>query len=339
MLVSFIIPAYNAEKYISQCIDEILCINRDDYEILIINDGSTDKTKQVVKSLIKKSNKIKLINQLNLGVSASRNRGMAESCGKYIFFADADDIIEPMHVAEVMEFLDTSQNDYDMIIGNYYDVDINNNIIKSYSLFDKIIDDKSKLDMIFLGDFLLNVCWGKFLKRTIITENNITFDYTMKYGEDTIFIGNFLCHINKFKCINKYLYRYRQFSDNTANTLRSKLTCRYMDETEKLIKNKRKYLNSCEKQKELETAFINYYARHLSATVNLALKERNSLTAETKSISEYLDRSQMRFILDNVNMNYGIKRYIVSQVYRTIPCRIIYIMLKHIWLSINNKLF
>lgn len=335
MLVSFIIPAYNAEKYISECIDKILCINRDDYEIVVINDGSSDKTKQVVESLTKKSNKIKLINQPNSGVSVSRNKGVSESNGKYIFFVDADDVIEPIQVTETMYFLDNDENDYDLILGNYYDVDINNNIIESYNLFYKISDDKARLDMVFLGDFLLNVCWGKFLKRTIITENNITFDYTMKYGEDTIFIGDFLCHINKFKCMDKYLYRYRQFPNNTVNTLRSQLTDRYMDETEKLIKNKREYLDSCSGKKELETVFINYYARHLSATVNLAIKEWNGLISETKSINKYLDRSEMRFILKNVDINYGIKRYIVSQVYKRIIFRNIFIMIKYIAVSLK----
>lgn len=337
MLVSFIIPAYNSEKYINECIDKILCINRNDYEIVVINDGSYDNTKQVVEALCKKSNKIRLINQSNSGVSTSRNRGISEAGGKYIFFADADDMIEPEPVNEVMKFLDTEENYYDLILGNYYDVDTNNNIVETYDLFNKILDDKAKLDMIFLGDFLLNVCWGKFLKRSIITENDITFDYTMKYGEDTVFIGKFLCHINKFKCTNKYLYRYRQFPNNTVNTLRSKITDRYMDETEKLIKNKREYLHSCSGKKELKTVFINYYARHISASVNLALKERNSLTAEIKSINQYLDRPEMRFILSNVNMNYGIKRYIVSQVYSKTLFRVIYITLKHVWLSIKSK--
>lgn len=338
MLVSFIIPAYNSEKYINECIDKILCINRNDYEIVVINDGSYDNTKKVVEVLDKKSNKIRLINQSNSGVSASRNKGISEACGKYIFFVDADDIIESIQVTEVMEILDTSEKDYDLVIGNYYDVDTNNNIVEAYDLFNKILDDKARLDMIFLGDFLLNVCWGKFLKRSIITENNITFDYTMKYGEDTVFIGEFLCNINKFKCTNKYLYRYRQFSNNTVNTLRSKITDRYMDETEKLIKNKRIYLHLCSGKKELETVFINYYARHLSASVNLALKERNSLAAEIKSINQYLDRPEMKFILCNVNMNYGIKRYIVSQVYSKTLFRVIYVILKHICLSIKSNL-
>lgn len=335
MLVSFIIPAYNVEKYISECIDKILCINRDNYEILVINDGSTDSTKQAVELLITNSDKIKLINQVNSGVSVSRNKGMSEASGEYVFFVDADDMIQPQYVADVMDFLEAASDNYDLILGNYYDVDINNNIIKSYDLSEKISDNKAGLDMIFLGDYLLNVCWGKFLKRSIIIDNNISFDYTMKYGEDTIFMGDFLCNINTFKCTNKYLYRYRQFSDNTVNTLRSKLTDRYMDETEKLIKNKRNYLSFCGGKNELKTVFINYYAVHLSATINLVLKEKNNLITEIKAINKYLNRDQMRFILYNVNIKYGIKRYIVSQVYRIGVFRNIYIIIKHISLELK----
>jgi len=327
MLVSFIIPIYNAENYICKCLDSVLAIARNDYEILIINDGSIDHTEEILSSYIKISDKIRVINQKNSGVSAARNNGVKHALGTYIFFIDADDVIEPSNVSYIMGTFD-DKNPYDLILGNYCDIRKDDAVIKEYNLYNKIHNKRVLLDKVYLGDFLLNICWGKFLNKKIIIENQILFDSTMKYGEDTVFMGSFLAKTVSFKCFEKQIYYYRQFLDNTVNTLRSKLTKRYLDETEKIIAAKREYLRIRGEDENLKKEFIIYYSRHLSATVNLVLKENNPIKEDIKDINSYLTRAQMKYLLEDYKMSYGVRRYFVCIIYKLKLTRMLYIMIK-----------
>lgn len=94
MDLSIIIPVYNVELYIERCINSITSQNIIDYEIICINDGSTDRSLEVLYSLQKNNPKIKVFNQQNCGLSATRNRGIELSGGKYILFVDSDDYLE-----------------------------------------------------------------------------------------------------------------------------------------------------------------------------------------------------------------------------------------------------
>jgi len=329
MLVSFIIPAYNAEDYIRKCLDSVLAIPRNDYEILIINDGSTDQTEKILVSYMKTCDKIRLINQKNSGVSASRNKGVKEAFGRYVFFIDADDKIETLNVSEIMGKIE-DDNCYDLIIGNYSDIGKDDSVIKEYDLYNQIQNKRELLDKVYLGDFLLNVCWGKFLKRELIIENLLFFDSTMKYGEDTVFMGKFLINVASFKCFEKQIYCYRQFPNNTVNTLRTKLTTRYLDETEKIINEKREYLRIRNVEENIQKEFITYYTRHLSATVNLVLKEHNSIKDDIKNINTYLSRPQMKYLLKDYKVSYGLKRYFICVLFKFRLTKIVYIIVKKI---------
>lgn len=97
MAVSIIIPAYNSEKYIAAAIQSVLTQTRDDWDLIIVNDGSTDQTGTIAETFAAKDNRIRVVHQANAGVSAARNRGFAESRAdyKYCMFFDSDDVLEP----------------------------------------------------------------------------------------------------------------------------------------------------------------------------------------------------------------------------------------------------
>ena len=91
---SIIIPVYNSQKYFSNCLKSVISQNFSNYEIIIIDDASKDKSKKIYKSYSKNSSKIKIVkNKKNLGVSISRNKGIKKSSGKYIIFLDSDDVL------------------------------------------------------------------------------------------------------------------------------------------------------------------------------------------------------------------------------------------------------
>ena len=90
-MISVVIPVYNGEEYVKRCIDSVLSQTYTDYEMIVVNDGSTDSSEQIIKGI--KSDKIKYIYQKNKGAAAARNRGISEAKGEYLFFLDSDDAI------------------------------------------------------------------------------------------------------------------------------------------------------------------------------------------------------------------------------------------------------
>ena len=94
-LVSVIVPVYNVEKYLEECLDSIINQTLEDIEIICVNDGSTDNSLKILKKYAKKDNRIKIINQKNCGLGCARNSGLNQSQGDYIFFLDSDDYLNP----------------------------------------------------------------------------------------------------------------------------------------------------------------------------------------------------------------------------------------------------
>ncbi|WP_441002131.1 glycosyltransferase family 2 protein [Pseudocolwellia agarivorans] len=115
---SIIIPAYNAEEYIERCLNSVFDQNFDDYELIIVNDGSTDKTKELIESLKHCNKAIKLVNQDNAGVSVARNKGLSLATGKYILFLDSDDWVLPGYLLFLNEEFNLHSHD-GIILAHY----------------------------------------------------------------------------------------------------------------------------------------------------------------------------------------------------------------------------
>ena len=105
MKLSIIIPAYNTEKYIKQCIDSVINIRNIENEIIVVNDGSTDRTKDILKEYTENNDRIKVITQENQGASAARNTGIKASKGDYIYFLDSDDWIDTVSFEKIIKEL------------------------------------------------------------------------------------------------------------------------------------------------------------------------------------------------------------------------------------------
>jgi len=178
-MVTIVTPAYNASKYISETIESVLNQSYDNWEMLIVNDGSTDNTKEIVESFSDK--RIKLINQSNQGVSVARNKALDEAKGEYITFLDADDILPKKSLEVRVKFLEENL-DVDLVDG--YAVAVSSDlkdIIREHKptyrgkLFPQII----KLD----GSVYLT-CYYMFRKNKL---GNIRFKKGMTHSEDVLF--------------------------------------------------------------------------------------------------------------------------------------------------------
>lgn len=220
--LSFVIPAYNIEEYIEECVDSLirLPINNDEYEIIIVNDGSEDGTLSKCLELQNKYNNINLINNSNNGVSYSRNCGIDAARGNYICFVDGDDfhvnngIINILNLCE-KEDIDIGRGKYYIYKDNEY-IKNNNNDCKFYNT--PISGEEFLYNTIKYKENEV-VPWLGLFKRIFIINNNLYFDTNISYEEDQIhFLKSLLVNGSKVIQTNDYFYAYRYRSSSATKT-------------------------------------------------------------------------------------------------------------------------
>lgn len=185
--LSVIIPAFNAEAYISRCLNSILVQEVDEscLEVLIINDGSKDKTEEIVLEYTQKYSNFFLYNKENEGVSCARNMGVNLAKGEYILFVDADDELYQGALRLIYDFL--SRNDVDMVVTNQVDLCNSREFRrKKPSIQERVI--YSGIDAFEKGYLRYNA-GGSICSRKFILDNGLQFPPHIKNGEDTIFFG------------------------------------------------------------------------------------------------------------------------------------------------------
>lgn len=205
--ISIIIPFYNAEKYLRQCLDSIISQTYDNWECLLINDGSTDSSDMICQEFVDQDERFKLYNNTNHGVSYSRNYGIAMALGEWVFFLDADDWMECDLFEKYLRYID----EVDMICGGFTEFGFSDNqfCIKT----DVMIKDKSSIVEYDSPQIpikkLLIYCWGKLFRKSVISHYNIQFREDLKLAEDFIFVTNYLCCTQKIAIISYNGIHYR----------------------------------------------------------------------------------------------------------------------------------
>lgn len=188
--ISIILPVYNVEKYIAKSIESIQNQSFKDFELLVVIDGSPDKSKEIALEYAKYDNRIHILEKNNGGLSDARNYGLDRSQGEYIYFIDSDDWIESNLLEENITILE--KNKLDFIIFGYFqdDTDTNENLIKRIKKIPKPAiwkkgDTSLKLDESTLG--LLGYAWNKIYKREYLEENKLRFIKGISLVEDILF--------------------------------------------------------------------------------------------------------------------------------------------------------
>ncbi len=202
-LVSIIIPAYNAEKSISKICTSVLDQNYKNIEIIIVNDGSQDKTSKTAKKLKAKDSRVTLISQKNSGVSGARNTGIKNAKGDFIFFFDADDNITPSMISDMVNL---AQNHEDTLIVCGRRLSDGSIRIPKEKTFSS--SDKTQVLREILRNDILYSPWNKIYSAKIIQEHNISFDKSLRYGEDLAFNLDYLKHVGKIKFVAEPYYLY-----------------------------------------------------------------------------------------------------------------------------------
>ncbi|PFJ08222.1 glycosyl transferase family 2 [Bacillus cereus] len=222
--VSVIIPVYNAEKYITQCIESLLSQTLQECEFIFVNDGSKDTSRQILERYQKLDNRIKLVNQKNQGVSTARNEGLQIAIGEYIGFVDADDYIEP----DMYEILYNSakQSNCDAVISNFKWEIRGHKIITKYSFPVDIVlkTDFIEQDLLpyFLKEDNLNTVCNKVYRNNLIREKNVEFPEKVVLGEDGMFNIQFFSNATSLKYIDYTGYHYREVVGSATKNISEK---------------------------------------------------------------------------------------------------------------------
>ena len=222
-LISIVIPVYNVEKYLEKCLKSVLSQNFTDYEIILVNDGSTDTSLEICKSFANSDNRIILIDKENGGLSDARNQGIIESKGKYIMFLDSDDYWNEFDALDnlVIEM----ESNSDVVLYKYQEyffeykklvkkktLDYN---IKALNQDKNIIIDKIFRDGNFPGS-----AWRVAIKRSFVLENKLFFTKGIK-SEDIDWIINVFIHLKSISAVDDDFYIYLKNRPgsitNTAN--------------------------------------------------------------------------------------------------------------------------
>lgn len=199
--ISVLIPAYNAEKYLEKCIKSITGQSLKNIEIIIVNDGSTDKTLEILEKLKESDNRIKVINQSNKGVSVVRNNALKYAKGEYISWIDSDDWIDES-LEEI--YNKAKQENADIVVMDYWREE---NGEKKY-IKDKIRENNIEyINEIILGKST-GYLWNKLIKTSLYRENGINFPENIKCGEDRVILPKLLYFAKKIIKINKAYYHY-----------------------------------------------------------------------------------------------------------------------------------
>ena len=207
--ISIIIPVYNSEEYLDKCISSILTQDMLSYEVILVDDGSTDASALICERYSSTYPRFKLISKANGGVSSARNAGLDVADGEYVMFVDSDDALAP----GALSALYAAASDMpDLVVGgfNIYNDDIFFGTTKpaasaSYSSdrMEAFFNDT----MTRMGD-LYRGPWAKLYRNSVIRSHSARFDENLCYAEDKLFIYEFLCHVSSASAVSVPVYEY-----------------------------------------------------------------------------------------------------------------------------------
>lgn len=229
--ISIIIPIYNAEKYIEKCMESVCAQTFTDYELILVNDGSTDKSADICKRYRDNDSRITYIEKENGGAGSARNAGMKAAKGRYLAFPDADDSFLPEMYSELFALADSG--DFDMVFSgvNYYRQAENSEPVYSRTDNIKAVSYHSQKECrehimdFFPTTTIFDVPWNKLYKRSIVVENDLRFPDIRRCQDATFNIDFFNC-INSAAAIDKAYYNYME---NTVEDVQRKFPKDYIN--------------------------------------------------------------------------------------------------------------
>lgn len=214
-LLSVIVPVYNAEQYLNQCIDSILSQSYSNFELILVNDGSKDSSLEICNFYSKTDDRVKVFDFINQGVSAARRYGLSEARGEWITFIDSDDTI-PSHTFENMINLAVQYNP-EIIMGSWRRISINNKTHITLLGAKGFISSEDYSKSLLSGSTFAGPV-GKYFRKDIITIKDLEMSSSIKQNEDLIMNLRIASKVNSVYCVPQIIvYNYWQRSNSASS--------------------------------------------------------------------------------------------------------------------------
>lgn len=310
MKLSIIIPVYNKEKYLSRCFDSILNqidIDDNSYEIIVVDDGSTDNSSAIINEYSSKCNLFRVITQNNSGVSIARNVAISIATGSYVLFLDADDEIIGDSLSKIISYL--SIHNVDMLVtvqtrnNGYSERHVNVRGLEEGIVYNGVEAYRNKYVRVNAGG---GICRTKFLR-----DHNILFPEGVRNSEDTIFFGLVQTYANSIVYLNIPLYRIHEIIGSASRVDKDYIAIRYIDAVNSII-NIRKKLDCTLVQKGI---FEFYVFQLLSNLISFYASSKNLGLSQLSKIIDFTSilpiDTQYMFIMKRkaILLNFSYRMY------------------------------
>lgn len=211
--VSVIVPVYNAEKFLSDCIESVLAQTYSNWELILVDDGSNDGSGKLCDHYSNQDERIRVFHKENGGVSSARNLGLSVMNGKWVLFVDADDMLHPNTIEGCLRTVQVNGVDFlQFPLTSIFDL-----------LGRKVFQDTAICTpQVYIDEVFCQGCaGGSFINAQIITENSLRFEEGMKLAEDQLFIFSCVCKAHSLQKIGEQYYYYRPNTQSATHTERS----------------------------------------------------------------------------------------------------------------------
>lgn len=283
--VSVIIPVYNVETYLRQCLDSVCAQTMKEIEIICVDDGSTDSSPLILKEYAEKDDRIKVLIQKNGGAGAARNYGLRESRGEYLSFLDSDDFFEPDMLEEAYKSIEEYQADFVVFESDQYHMNTKEYVKNPWVVRRKDIPPYMPFKHRELTDNVFKTfvgwAWDKLYRKSFVTEHDLWFQ-EQRTSNDLLFVFSALVLAKRIAVVYKTLAHQRRGSGESLSVTREKSWHCFYDALTAL----RERLKKEDIYWELEQDYINY-ALHFSLWNYRTLAEPTKHLLKEKLCSEW----------------------------------------------------
>lgn len=214
--VSIIIPIYNTGDKLVRCLESVLNQTHDDFECLLVDDGSIDQSPRVIDEFAAKDSRFKAIHKPNGGVSSARNEGLRIADGEWVVFLDSDDTIKPNHIEAMLSVV---EDGIDIVFTGFEQIVAGNQIVKGHAYDRQIYKGKDGIANFFDETEALNfmIPWDRMYRRSVIVKEGILFDTKLSLSEDRLFCYQYLLHTSGIATIPEITYLHDATDQNSLS--------------------------------------------------------------------------------------------------------------------------
>lgn len=289
MFFSVIVPVYNVEKYLAQCLDSILAQSFDDYELIIVDDGAKDNSGKICDEYAEKDLHVKVIHKINGGLSDARNAGTNEAQGEYIVYIDSDDYLLS---TDFLQVLHDNVNGADILLYKHQKFfDGNEEMLPCTYTYQNISNEDSyveKLKKLVEGDAFYGMAWIKAFRRSLITEHKIAFEVGL-LGEDMEWNYHLITNASSLNVVDQSFIAYRQRANSITTSTKLKNLTDFIYILEKWSKKVGEEIDDETLKNVLYGSMAKYYSNMLITYNRVKEKEKKQYIKRMKGLAWLLN--------------------------------------------------